>query len=221
MGLFEDDEEWGKTRTIKDTIDPVFDHKFEIPLLDVMPLGGKLKPFRLQMFDVDDGLFDNTDDALGQVTLDWQQLFPNANGQKKARGEYTLDVGKIKNEKARGTALVKTTCEPRFDAKFFKKSKRNQAEDEEKEVELDEKGRPPPPKARMKRGKPPPPRPKQAAGDGASANKAPLPSPSGKKTAPPRAPPRGGGGRRHRRKGDGPMRGVLDVRTATPGGNRR
>merc|ERR1712070_409703 len=67
VGLFEADEEWGKTRTIKDTIDPVFDHDFKIPLLDVMPLGGKLKPLYLQMYDVDDGLFDNTDDALGQV----------------------------------------------------------------------------------------------------------------------------------------------------------
>jgi hypothetical protein len=169
VGLFEADEEWGKTRTIKDTIDPVFDHDFKIPLLDVMPLGGKLKPLYLQMYDVDDGLFDNTDDALGQVMLDWQQLFPNANGNKRARGEYTLDVGKIKSEKARGTAVVRTTLEPRFDAKFFKKTKKNPlGEDDDEEMKegpkLDEKGRPPPPKARHKRGKPPPGRPTKKQG---------------------------------------------------------
>jgi len=95
---------WGKTRVIKNDLNPVFEEHFEVNLLDRFPMGGKLDPFRIKFMDADEGILDSTDDPLGDAVLNWSQLFPEG-------GQCTHTIP-LSGKKAKGTAVLSVATKP-------------------------------------------------------------------------------------------------------------
>lgn len=74
-GLLDDTVLWGQTQVQQNNLNPTFEESFRINLLERMPLGGKLSPFRVEVWDYDNG--GSKDDSLGFAELGWSSLWPN------------------------------------------------------------------------------------------------------------------------------------------------
>jgi tellurium resistance protein TerZ len=77
QGLLGTSANWGETKTVRDSLDPVWDQSFRIPLLSKMPMGGKLLPLHVGVFDEDDKKRGSADDFLGHAEVAWKDLWPN------------------------------------------------------------------------------------------------------------------------------------------------
>ena len=78
MGLVAKGSNWGETVTVRDNLNPTWGEEFAVDLLGQMPLGGKLLPLEIEVWDEDDKRRGPSDDSLGRAALGWKKLWPPA-----------------------------------------------------------------------------------------------------------------------------------------------
>jgi len=92
---------WGRTRTVENQLSPTFEETFTCDCYDLMPRGGKMSPLVVQAWDSDDLKNGTTskDDLLGEVQLEWLQVWPGQDSDynfpltgRKAKGSLSMSI---------------------------------------------------------------------------------------------------------------------------------
>jgi tellurium resistance protein TerZ len=102
------DCEWGKTQVVKKSLEPVWNEKFTLRLLEQLPQGGPVSRCIIKLLDHDEGVFQGGHDALGEAVVPWQNMFPAAD---EAHGANTVQMA-ISGKGGQGQLTVSVAAVP-------------------------------------------------------------------------------------------------------------